>query len=245
MTKDGRPSRLRDIRLISGPHFTYEEGCEQAKAFARRLAWWLNGEELSVGSNHTVFVRLSTELAPGVAEPGALSRDADSWQKRDVAVGVDPASSADEADRVAMEAVELSLTALAPQHAGSIARAAETVREAGADCRFLLRRKETTKEVVKCSSTIATWPAASRLFVSLTDKTTGEYREAPPIEVKVYDHAVYLAGKIKRTREGIGLDPRGSYPAQLISSDTGTLGWDLDELTPAERPPMSGLLNLR
>lgn len=245
MTKDGRPSRIRDIRLFSGSRNDYLEGGEEAWAFARRLAWWLNGEDVSVGSNHTVYVYLSTQHPEGSVEPGPLARDAESWQMRYVTVGVDPASLTADTDRVAIDAVTRSLASLIPEQATLLAQAAETVDAAGADCRFLLRRKESAKEVLEVTSTIATWPAHSTLFVSLTDTATGSYRESPPLPVKVYDDAVYLAGRIRRTRERISLDPRGSYPAQIIASQIGKVGWEDRQFEEAERPLVSGLLNLR
>jgi hypothetical protein len=53
MTKDGRPSRINDIRLFAGERYMtspYLQGQEEAVAYARRMAWLLNGEEFSLGA---------------------------------------------------------------------------------------------------------------------------------------------------------------------------------------------------
>jgi hypothetical protein len=50
MTKDGRPSLLNDIRHFYGINrreSRYLEGHEDAVAFGRCLAWFLNGERVS------------------------------------------------------------------------------------------------------------------------------------------------------------------------------------------------------
>ncbi|GAA3036861.1 hypothetical protein [Microbacterium dextranolyticum] len=227
---------------MSGPHNTYLEGCDEAKAFARRLTWWLNGEGVSVGSNYVVDVHLDTALAPNTVQVGPVGRGADDWQTREVTVGVEPDSSPADADRIAIAAITLGVRALVPDHAPRVDEAAHIVGESGERCRFLHRAKETTKEIVEVTSTIAARPHPSHVFIAVTDKATGLYRESPPIAVTVWDDAVYLAGKIRRTRTGVAIDARNGYPAQLVAAATGPLEWTIDELVPTERPLTSSLL---
>lgn len=244
MTKDGRPSRLRDIRIFAGNRSTYLDR-PTAVAHARRLAWWLNGEGYSVGSNHTVFVYLSTEHPEGYLDLGVSIHRGEGWQMREVTVGVGSEQLAFDADRVAIDAVERALSALNPQESGRVLQASKLVAGVGDGTRFLLRSKESVREVLEVCTTIATSPAPSRVTLSVTDMATGVYRESPAIHVPVYDDGVYLAGKIRKDRDRVSLDPRGTYPAQLIRSGFVEFGWRLDQLVETDRPTISGLLKLR
>lgn len=246
MSKDGRPSPFKDTRLFHGSRNSYLEGGHEAVAFARRLTWWLNGEGFKLGHYPALYIQFTSELPAGAVEPGPLKFTPDDWWFRDVAVGVPKDFPGTDADAVAIEAIVGCLKALKPEDAALIERAAGIVAATGADCRFLLRVKETAKQIMEVSTTIAAWRDPSRLFVALTDKATGAYREAPPAEVEFYDDGVLLAGKIKIARDDVALVPRTSTPAQIIAARRGGgLSWHVDDFVAAERPVMSALLRFR
>lgn len=245
MTKDGRPSPFKDIRLFHGSRNSYLKGGHEALAFARRLTWWLNGEGFKLGHYPALYIQFTSELPEGAVEPGPLKFTPDDWWFRDVAVGVPKDFPDSDADAVAIEAIVGCLKALKPENADLIERAAGVVAAAGVDCRFLLRVKETAKQVMEVSTTIATWSDPSRLFVALTDKATGAYREAPPAEVGFYDDGVMLAGKVKIARGNVALIARTSTPAQIIAKDHGDLSWHMDDFRETDRPVMSALLRFR
>ena len=54
--KDGRPSRLFDIRYFSPDRNSYLKGKENVTAYGRRMAWYLNAEELSLGAYHSLYL---------------------------------------------------------------------------------------------------------------------------------------------------------------------------------------------
>nr|NLD41153.1 hypothetical protein [Actinomycetales bacterium] len=216
MTKDGRPSRIKDIRLF-GSGFEGWEGAREAEAFARRLCWWLNSEGFGIGHDPALYVDFNPELPAGeiVAQPPKFTPD--NWWFREVAIGVpDGFPGADAASRVP-QGVAACLKALKPEDAELIDEAARIVSEHGDACRFLLKVKETAKELTEVSTTIGVWPGPSLLFAGLTDKTTGAYREAPPAELGFYDDGVALAGKVKIVRRGVELESRTSVPARMVA----------------------------
>jgi len=246
MTKDGRPSPFKDIRLFHGSSNTPLEQSAEAWAFARRLTWWLNGEGFSLGHHPALYIRFIPELPEDAVEPGPLKFTPDDWWFRDVAVGVPKGFPGGDAEAIAIEGIRHCLKFLKPEETERIERAAGIVAAAGGDCRFLLRVKQTVRQVMEVSSTIAAWPQPSRLFVALTDKATGAYREAPPVEVAVWDDAVLLAGKVRIARGNVALAARTSTPARMIADrHGGDLSWHMDDFGAADRPVISALLRFR
>lgn len=246
MTQDGRPSPLKDTRLFYDSRSSYLKESAEAWAFARRLTWWLNGVGFSLGHHPALYIQFTPELTEGMVEPGPLKFTPDDWWFRNVMVGVPKEFPGSDADAIAIRGVVCCLKFLKPDDAELIDRAAGIVTAAGSDCRFLLRVKETTKRVMEISSAIAAWPRPSRLFVSLTDKATGAYREAPPVEVNIWDDAVLLAGKVKVARSNVTLAARSSTPARVIADrHGGDLCWHVDDFVETDRPVMSALLRFR
>lgn len=239
MTKDGRPSPFNDMRL-----FFPMKGHDDIVAFGRRLTWWLNGERFSLGHYPALYIVLNPDLPEGEVTPGPLKFTPDDWWFRTVTVGVPDAFLGPDAYPVAVAAITHCLKTLAPEKAALIDRAAQTVT--ATDCRFLLKVKETAKQIIEVSTTIGIGnEEPPLLFVGLTDKATGTYREAPPAKLEFYDSGVYLTGKIKAARGIVALEPRGSTHAQIIAERQGALSWHDADFTEAPRPVMSGLLKLR
>jgi len=252
MTKDGRPSPLHDTRLFvgngeaySGKGISHFENYD-ALAFALRLTWWLNGEGFSIGHTPALYIYYSTDLPAGTIKAEAPRYTPDDWWFRQVKVGVPKGFPGENALQDAADGLIAVLKALKPEDAAMIDRAAEIVTANGADCRFLLKVKDTAKQVIEISTTIGVFRQPSLLFVAMTDKATGTYREAPPASIQSYDDGVYLAGKVKIARSGIEIAPRASYMARLVverNPDAAT--WSMDEFVRAERPVISGLLKFR
>ncbi|MFV0432594.1 MAG: hypothetical protein ACK5LO_01225 [Leucobacter sp.] len=245
MTKDGRPSRIKDIRLF-GSARGYLQEVDGAVAFARRLAWWLNGEGFGIGHDPALYVAFNPELPEGAIEAKPPKFTRDDWWFREVSVGVPDGFPGDDAESIAIRGLIDCLKTLKPDDAELIDRAAEVVSAAGGDCRFLLRVKETSKEITEISTTIGAGSEPSLLYVGLTDRATGAYREAPPVELRFYDDGVMLAGKVKVARRSVDLVSRTSVPARMIAdSHGGDLSWHLSEFAEAERPVLSLPLKFR
>jgi hypothetical protein len=195
MTKDGRPSALNDIRLFAGDRYSYLKGQEEAVAYGRRLAWYLNGEGISVGAFPALYVLFTPSLALGTVR---MTDDGGEWWHRYVHVGVEPNfPSVPNALEIAMRGIAKALVAIKPEHVETIKRADETVREHGEHLRFLLRRHETKKFVWQVSSNVAVWPKPSYLYVTKIDVETNAYAEAEPIALQFYSEALSYSRKIK------------------------------------------------
>lgn len=243
MTKDGRPSRIKDIRLFG---FEKSDSARAAEAFARRLAFWLNSEGFGIGHDPALYIDFDPELPNGEIEAQPPKFTPDNWWFRNVAIGVPDNFPGADAASYAIQGVVACVKALKPEDTELIDCAARIVTEHGSACRFLLKVKETAKELMEVSTTIGTWPAPSLLYVGLTDKATGTYREAPPAELKFYDDSVALASKVKIVRRGIELEPRTSVPARLIADQHGGgLSWHLADFIETERPVISAQLKFR
>lgn len=246
MTKDGRDSRLHDIRLFIGNGRCYLEGHHDVWAFARRLGWWLNCEGFCVGHHPALYVCYTSDLPVGIVEAEPLKFTPDDWWFRKVLVGVPQGFPGEDVGKVAAEGLVTCLKALKPEDSALIDRAAEIVSAGGSDCRFLLRVKESAKQVVEISTTISAHPELSLLYVGVTDKATGAYREAPPAKIESYDDGVFLAGKVKIARSSVGLVPRASTMARIVAErNPNAVTWGSDEFVDAERPTISGLLKFR
>lgn len=210
------------------------------------MCWWLNSEGFGIGHDPALYIYFNPEIPAGeiVAQPPKFTRD--DWWFREVAIGVpDDFPESDAASRVP-QGVVACLKELKPEDADLIDDAARIVSEHGSACRFLLKVKETTKELTEVSTTIGAWPEPSLLYVGLTDKATGAYREAPPTELSFYDGGVALAGKVKIVRGGVELESRTSVPARMIADQHGGgLSLSRADFVEAERPVTSAVLKFR
>lgn len=252
MTKDGRASPLHDTRLfITNGEALFGRGVSDfdnhdALAFARRLTWWLNGEGFSIGHTPALYTYFSTALPVGLVEAEAPRFTPDDWWFRQVKVGVSKGFPDGDAFKEASEGLIAVLKALKPEDDAMIERAAQIVSVHGANCRFLLKVKDTAKQLIEISTTIGVFKQPSYLFVSITDKATGTYREAPPAKITSYDDGVYLAGKVKIARSGVEVQPRASSLSRLIVEKNPNIAtWSMDELVTVDRPMMSGVLKFR
>lgn len=210
MTQDGRPSTINDIRLFAGEQRSYLEGMDEAVAFARRIAWLLNGTGFSLGSFPALYVYFAPSLESGAVRP----TDAPAlWWFRHIYVGV-PADFPDRPDalEIAMRGVVDALLVMQPDQAELIRQAEATVRDHGRNLRFLIKRRETKKLVVDISSSIEAWPKPSQLFISHTDKATGTYCEADPIDLGFYTEGFDLVPGI-RLSDAVNLQEKPRPPA--------------------------------
>ncbi len=171
------------------------KGQEEAVAFGRRLALFLNGECFSLGAYPALYVFLTQELSPSEVK---LTDDRGEWWHRYVHVGV-PAEfpNLPEASEIVKCATVAALKTIRPDLVPSIDAAADFVRTHGGDLRFLLRTRATKRFVIEISFSIAVWPESSSLFTSVTDRVTGEYLEGPPLLIAGYQDAFDYNGPIK------------------------------------------------
>ncbi len=248
MTKDGRPSRITDIRYFFGhPHANvYLEGQEEAVAFGRRLAWFLNGEGLSLGPYPALYLLFTPSLEPGSVQVTDYGGD---WWQRYTHVGVSSDfPKVGNAQECVMAGTVAALLAIRPDQSDLIRNADQRVRQTGAQLRFLLKRKETKKQIVEVSFSIGVWPSyPSQLFVSRTDKLTGAYLEAEPVTLRFYDEAFDLAGGIKITDAVTTVEPNASVRARLMAAEhRGPLAIDAAAFAAKpSRPPMSQMVRRR
>jgi len=195
VTKDGRPSPIKDIRLFEARTSTYLDGQEEAVAYARRMAWFLNGAGFSLGSFPALYVRFASSLNPGAAR--AASDHGDWWHRYiDVGAADDFPNGPDAPDTI-MSGVVAALSVFRPDQMDMINRADAIVRAQRQHLRFLMKRRENNKVVTEISFNIAQWPDASCLFITVTDKATGGCREADPIALGWYMEAFDLLGGIR------------------------------------------------
>ena len=246
MTKDGRPSRINDIRLFVGerPGHRYVEGQEEAVAFGRRIAYFLNGEGFSLGAYPALYVLFTRSLEPGEVRVTDFGGD---WWQRYTDVGVAQGFLNDrDAYQTIANGIVAALKAVRPDLESMINEAAETVRTYGDEFRFLVRSRETKHFVVEVSFVLSVSPKPSLLYVSLTDRSTGAFLEAPPIEMPIYFEAFGLASSIRVNTNRVELSPGKSIFAALSSlRHGGPIGADLTEFVPCKRPRFSKLVKPR
>ena len=246
MTKDGRPSRLNDIRYFHGEtrHSGYLKGHEDAVAFGRRLAWYLNGEGVSLGAYTALYILLTPSLSPGRIQ---ITDNGGDWWQRYTHVGVPlDFPNVPDSSEIVMDGTVAALKAIRPDLVRLIADAEHIVREQGENLRFLLKTRQTKRHIIDISCTIAVWPRPSLLFVSLTDRSNGAFLEASPISVGFYNEVFDLAGAIRITKTAAELLPNQSVRAKLTSaSHGGPLVKSLPEFLPSPRPVFSQLVKRR
>lgn len=243
MTKDGRPSRINDIRYFQGNRHRYLDGFEDAVAFGRRLAWLLNGEGFSLGAYPSLYIFLTPSLAPGSVEVTDYGGD---WWQRYTHVGVPQEfPNMVEGSELVVAGTIAALKAIRPDLKAVIERAEQTVRTHGDDLRFLAKSRQTKQFTVDISFNIAVWPRPSSLFVSLTDRASGAFLDAPPIPIDFYADAFDLAGDIKVTGARAVVLPNRSVRAKLTASQHGPLVRDISEFSPRTPPLLSKLVKWR
>lgn len=213
MTKDGRPSLINDIRLFTGESSassSYLDGQEEAVAYARRMAWFLNGEGFSLGAYPALYLLFTSTLNEGELQ---VTNKGGDWWHRYVHVGVTKSfPDASGAYDVVARGVVDALLAIRPDQSDVVRRADSVVRAHGDRLRFLLKRRETKKLVIEIASNIAAWPKPSCLFITHTDKETGDCREAESISLGFYDECFHLLDGI-RIQDAINLTAITSRPA--------------------------------
>ncbi len=184
--KNGRPSLLFDVRYFLNTKSNYWRD-DWITAYGRRIAWYLNGEGLSLGSFHSLYLCFSTTLEPDSISTTEQGSD---WWQRYVYVGV-PKSFPDAAGsrEVAMRGTVAALKALCPDAKDLIDAADQAVRAYGGDLRFLVRAKPYKDYVLQAATTISVHPNPTTLYFSVLSRTSGETVELPPIEGGMYFQA--------------------------------------------------------
>jgi hypothetical protein len=205
MTKDGRPSRIHDIRYFWCEEksftpvrsFSYLEGHDDAVAFGRHMAWFLNGEGFSCGAYPALYIQLTPTLRPGVIQ---ITDEGGEWWKRYTYVGV-PEGFPNVADssEVVKSGTVAALKAIRPDLASVVENAEKIVRAHGDNLRFLIKTRQTKRYIVDLSCNIPVWKQPSYIFTSLTDLSSGAFLEAPPLLIEAYLYAFDYNGPIRVT----------------------------------------------
>jgi hypothetical protein len=203
----------------------------------------LNGEGVSLGAYTSLYLLFTPSLRPGEIR---VTDDGGEWWQRYTYVGVAPDFlDRPDASDIAIRETVSAIKAIRSDLVDVIDEADRIVSVHSHDIRFLIKTRETARFTVEVSFTVPVWPELSFLFLSLTEKESGEYREAPPMALDFYQSAFGLAGTIKVTRLDATLSPKGSLSAQLTSSWHGPFRQSLVEFVPRERPVMSKLIKPR
>jgi hypothetical protein len=242
MTKDGRPSRINDIRYFHGNIHKYLEGIEDAVAFGRRLAWFLNGENFSLGAYPSLYIFFTPTLEPGAVHITDYGGD---WWQRYTHVGVSHDFPNLEGSERVITGTIAALKAIRPDLETTIAGAEQTVRTHGDRLRFLLKSRQTKHFKIDISFNIAVWPQPSSLFVSLTDLSSGAFLEAPPIPIRFYGDAFHLAGGIRITGAAATVLPNRSVAAKVTASLHDPVVREITEFLPRTPPVLSKLVKRR
>jgi hypothetical protein len=218
MTKDGRPSRIADIRYFHPDKYRYLEGNDEAVAFGRRLALYLNGEGYSLGSYPALYLLLTTALPRGTVQ---VTDEGGDWWQRYTHVGVPETFPSENSNEVALSATVAALTAIRPDLAAVVRSAVDIVTTQREDLRFLVRRQHTKRYLIEISFNVATWPRESYLFTSVEDKASGAFLEGPGLPyVPVFQ------------------PPGGRVRVKDVETE-------LPSYRPRQRPVMSKMLRLR
>jgi hypothetical protein len=244
MTKDGRPSRINDIRYFHGHIHKYLEGLNDAVAFGRRLAWLLNGEGFSLGAYPSLYIFLTPSLEPGAIQ---ITDYGGEWWQRYTHAGVpQDFPNTPDASELVLCATVAALKAIRPELSTLTEDSGQMVRKHGDDLRFLLKTRQTKRFIIDISFNIAIWPQPSLLFVSLTDRSSGAFLEAPPTPMRFYADAFHLAGAIKVADASAAILPNQSVSAMLTSAlHGGPVVKSISEFSPRARPVLSKLVSRR
>ncbi|HEY5289032.1 MAG TPA: hypothetical protein VIJ59_03250 [Caulobacteraceae bacterium] len=244
MTKDGRPSRINDIRYFHGDVHSYLEGHHEEVAFGRRLAWFLNGEGLSLGTYPALYIFFTQSIEPGATKVTDYGGD---WWQRYTHFGVTADfPNTPESGKQIKRGTIAALTAVRPENKQTIENAAKIVQVHKDKLRFLLKTRSTKRFRTEISFNIAAGREPSSLFVSLTDLSSGDFLEAAPIPLRFYFDAFDLTGSIKITASTATLAPNHSVGAKLASlHHGGPLVRAISEFSLSERPVMSQLISRR
>ncbi|MEQ1752763.1 MAG: hypothetical protein ABL973_01370 [Micropepsaceae bacterium] len=198
MTKDGLPSRIYDIRFFHGEQHCYLVGLEDAVAYGRRIAMFLNGENYSLGAYPALYIFLTPELEPGSVQVTDIGAE---WWHRHTLVGV-PADFPvmENASDLVKNGTVNALKTIRPDLSAVVDSADHIVRTQGDELRFLLRSHQTKRSLVEISFNVGTWPAPSNIFTSLTDMETGDYLDAPGLPIPFYSEAFAYNGPIRMSQ---------------------------------------------
>jgi hypothetical protein len=243
MTKDGRPSRINDIRYFHPNKKVYLEGHHDVVAFGRRLAWYLNGEGFSLGAYHSLYIFFTPTLASGAIQ---ITDEGGDWWQRYTHVGVPQDFPNANTRELVVSGTLAALKAIRPDLTAAVQHAEQLAVAHGDDLRFLVKTHQTKRYVVEISFNISVWPEPSLLFVSLTDRQSDTFLEAPPFAMQFYAEAFDLAGAIKVTDTSVTIRPHPSFSAMLTSArHGGPLVKMISQFLPKSRPAMSKLVRRR
>lgn len=181
--KDGRPSRIYDIRHFRARDWSYEDN-DELTAYGRRLAWLLNSQGLSLGAFHHLYVCFTSDLASGSVCMLEPHRE---WWFRSVEVGVgERGEKAEISTKEGQSATLSALTAIRPDLEEMILAADKQVTAYGIGMQFLLKSYKYRDYSLHYSTNISVHPALSQMSLSIEDNLSGKRYLFPPIWHGIY-----------------------------------------------------------
>lgn len=206
--RDGRPSLIADIRLFVGAYRNdrYLHN-DELVAYARRLAWLLNAQGLSLGAWHLHYILLTTDLPLGQISLGGPEYH---WWHRYASYGVAPVELDDANVRTTVRrATVQTLSRIVPEAQDLILSTEPLAMEPST--RFVYITKTHKAFTIRQATTIAVRPTESDIHLSLADHATG--RDYEMLAVKGGVCLMNLtAGLVAGLKE---LDPRREPDGQL------------------------------
>lgn len=240
--KDGRPSRLSDIRYF-GLKKSRERLELMLRVYGRRLAWWLNGEDFSIGASPVLdlhFARLTQDRTPEQLVDGPLW-----WAKRYDLAGHD-LSPDDQAAIVQLrQRTVWALQRIVPDAADLVLEADRIVAEEGGFIRFLVRSKRFKHATLDVATTISDIPQDDVLVASLREDAGGERVELPPFATGIYAEAPIEARGVRMSDIAITRMPNGDIGAAWKAESGLPLPTVAGRDIGRERPVYSKLVRLR
>lgn len=209
--KDGRPSRLSDIRYF-GLSKSRELLELMLRVYGRRLAWWLNGEELSIGASPVLDLHFES-AAQGREQDGLIAGPL-WWSKRYNLAGYDLSPDDHGAMMQVRQRTVRALQRILPDATELIVEADRIVAEEGEYIRFLVRSKRFAGYTLEVATTIADISQDDVLVASLRDQTGGERRELPPFATGMYAEAPIEAQGVRMSDIEVTRLPDGSFTVE-------------------------------
>lgn len=130
----------------------------------------------SIGHNPALYVHYTIDLPVGVVEAESPRFTPDDWWFRTVAVGIARDLPGVDFDGCAAEGVVVCLKALKPQDGALIDKAVEIVTAAGSQSRFLLKVRDSARQVAEIPTTIGagcepSLPPSTESVISVTSSS--------------------------------------------------------------------------
>lgn len=174
---------------------SYLEDHEDAVAFGRRLAWFLNGEGFCCGPYTALYICLCPALKPGIIQ---ITDDGGDWWQRYAYVGVpEDFPNMPDASEIVKSGTVSTLKAIRPDLTSTIEYAEKMVRTHGDDLRFLMQTRKAKHHIIDLNFNIPVGKQPQYLFTSLTDLSSGAFLKHRPCPSDLTAHPSNITGRLR------------------------------------------------